>query len=65
VPGLIERLEEGIDVLDVGCGSGRALNLLAHTFPNSSFVGYDFSEEAIARAAPRQKSTPRPMSASR
>jgi cyclopropane fatty-acyl-phospholipid synthase-like methyltransferase len=34
----------------VGCGSGRALNLLARKFPNSRFVGYDFSEEAIARA---------------
>jgi tRNA G46 methylase TrmB len=50
VPGLIERLEEGIDVLDVGCGSGRALSLMARTFPNSRFLGYDFSEEAIARA---------------
>jgi 2-polyprenyl-3-methyl-5-hydroxy-6-metoxy-1,4-benzoquinol methylase len=50
VPGLIERLEEGIDALDVGCGSGRALNLMARTFPNSRFSGYDFSEEAIARA---------------
>src|ERR687893_1268457 len=50
VPGLTERLENGIDVLDVGCGSGRALNLLARTFPNSRFVGYDFSEEVIARA---------------
>ena len=50
VPGLTERLERGIDVLDVGCGSGRALNLLARKFPNSRFVGYDFSEEAVARA---------------
>ncbi len=50
VPGLAERLENGIDVLDAGCGSGRALNLLARTFPNSRFVGYDISEEAIARA---------------
>ena len=50
VPGLTERLEKGIDVLDVGCGSGRALNLMARTFPNSRFVGYDLSEEAIARA---------------
>jgi len=50
VPGLTERLEEGIDVLDVGCGSGRALNLMAREFPNSRFVGYDISEEAIARA---------------
>jgi 2-polyprenyl-3-methyl-5-hydroxy-6-metoxy-1,4-benzoquinol methylase len=50
VPGLVERLENGIDVLDVGCGSGRALNLMARTFPNSRFVGFDLSEEAIARA---------------
>jgi SAM-dependent methyltransferase len=48
VPGLVGRLEAGIDVLDVGCGSGRALNLLAATFPNSRFAGYDFSEEAVA-----------------
>jgi 2-polyprenyl-3-methyl-5-hydroxy-6-metoxy-1,4-benzoquinol methylase len=50
VPGLSARLEEGIDVLDVGCGSGRAFNLLARKFPESRFVGYDFSEEAISRA---------------
>jgi 2-polyprenyl-3-methyl-5-hydroxy-6-metoxy-1,4-benzoquinol methylase len=50
VPGLTERLEAGIEVLDVGCGSGRALNLMACAFPNSRFTGYDFSEEAIARA---------------
>lgn len=50
VPGLVERLETGIDVLDVGCGSGRAINALAARFPNSRFVGYDFSEEAIAAA---------------
>jgi hypothetical protein len=50
VPGLVERLQSGIEVLDVGCGSGRALNLMARTFPNSRFTGYDFSEEAIAAA---------------
>jgi len=49
VPGLTERLEAGIDVLDVGCGSGRALNSMARAFPNSSFTGYDLSEEGIAR----------------
>jgi 2-polyprenyl-3-methyl-5-hydroxy-6-metoxy-1,4-benzoquinol methylase len=55
VPGLIGRLESGIEVLDVGCGSGRALNLMARMFPNSRFVGYDFSEEAIARARTEAK----------
>jgi len=48
VPGLGERLNTGIDVLDVGCGQGHAINLMARTFPNSRFVGYDFSEEGIA-----------------
>ena len=50
VPGLIERLREGIDVMDVGCGRGRALILMARTFPKSRFTGYDFSEEAVADA---------------
>jgi SAM-dependent methyltransferase len=50
VPGLTERLTAGIDVLAVGCGSGHALNVLAVALPESRFVGYDFSEEAIAAA---------------
>jgi len=47
VPGLVERLQAGIRVLDVGCGRGRALQLLAGTYPASSFVGLDLSREAI------------------
>lgn len=50
VPGLIERLQSGIEVLDVGCGMGRALNKMAETFPNSRFTGYDLSESATAAA---------------
>ena len=50
VPGIEERLETGIDVADIGCGSGRALIELAERFPNSRFTGIDFSEEAIIRA---------------
>lgn len=48
--GIIEKLESGIDVLDVGCGSGRALILMAKTFSNSNFVGFDFSDEAVENA---------------
>jgi SAM-dependent methyltransferase len=47
-PGVTERLEEGIDVLDIGCGAGRALNVMAERFPNSRFTGYDLSDEAVA-----------------
>jgi ubiquinone/menaquinone biosynthesis C-methylase UbiE len=50
VPGLKKKLELGIDVLDVGCGSGHAMITLAKTYPTSWFVGYDFSEEGIANA---------------
>lgn len=50
VPGLAERLEQGIRVLDVGCGRGRALNLMAAAFPRSAFVGYDLSGDAIEYA---------------
>jgi SAM-dependent methyltransferase len=50
VPGLRAGLEAGIDVLDVGCGAGRALNLLAEAFPKSRFRGCDLAEDAIERA---------------
>jgi SAM-dependent methyltransferase len=48
VAGLGERLQAGIDVADIGCGRGHAINLMAQAFPNSQFKGYDFSEEGIA-----------------
>jgi 2-polyprenyl-3-methyl-5-hydroxy-6-metoxy-1,4-benzoquinol methylase len=51
VPGIVKRLEDGIDVLDLGCGRGKALNLMARVFPKSRFVGYDLSEEAVAFAS--------------
>ena len=50
VPGAEERLERGSSLLDLGCGRGRALLLLAERFPQSRFVGYDLSPEAIAHA---------------
>ncbi|MBN1446661.1 MAG: methyltransferase domain-containing protein [Bacteroidetes bacterium] len=50
VPGLTARLQEGIDVLDVGCGMGRAVVTLAAAFPRSRFTGYDLSPAAITAA---------------
>lgn len=50
VPGLTGKLEEGIKMLDVGCGSGRILNSLASLFPKSDFTGMDLSDEAISKA---------------
>jgi len=49
-PGLRERLSEGIEVLDVGCGRGRAINQLARLYHGSRFTGIDLSPAAIAYA---------------
>jgi 2-polyprenyl-3-methyl-5-hydroxy-6-metoxy-1,4-benzoquinol methylase len=48
VPGLKARMEQGIDVADLGCGSGHAINVMAKAFPKSRFTGYDFSDEGVA-----------------
>lgn len=44
------RLKAGIDVADIGCGRGHAVNIMAGAYPASRFTGYDFSEDAIAAA---------------
>jgi SAM-dependent methyltransferase len=46
--GCLDDLESGIDVADIGCGAGHAVNLMAQAFPASRFVGYDFLPEALA-----------------
>jgi SAM-dependent methyltransferase len=57
LPGGAERLAGGVALVDVGCGSGHAVNLLAQAFPAGRFTGLDFSEEAIgsARVEARQR----------
>ncbi len=48
VQGLIEKLEDGIAVADIGTGSGHAINVMAQAFPLSDFTGYDVSNEGIS-----------------
>jgi SAM-dependent methyltransferase len=50
---MIERLEQGASVADVGCGSGRAMLQLANRYPRSRFVGFDRFEPVVARAMAR------------
>jgi SAM-dependent methyltransferase len=50
MPDVQAKLERGVAVADVGCGSGRALIKLAQVYPNSYYVGYDNFEPVIERA---------------
>lgn len=55
VPGLADRLRHGIRVLDIGCGTGHAMNVLAREYPSSTFLGYDIGEDAIEQARKEAK----------
>jgi SAM-dependent methyltransferase len=48
--GVIEKLEAGARVADIGCGHGASTVILAEAFPNSTFAGSDYHEESIAAA---------------
>jgi SAM-dependent methyltransferase len=48
--GVVEKLERGACVADVGCGHGASTMLMAEAFPTSTFVGIDFHEPSIAHA---------------
>jgi 2-polyprenyl-3-methyl-5-hydroxy-6-metoxy-1,4-benzoquinol methylase len=54
--GVVERLQAGARVADIGCGHGASTILMAQAFPASTFVGSDYHEgsiEAAQRAAER------------
>jgi SAM-dependent methyltransferase len=48
--GVIEKLQRGALVADVGCGQGASTILMAKAFPNSSFYGYDYHPGSIEAA---------------
>ncbi len=48
--GVVEKLERGAKVADVGCGHGISTQIMARAFPRSTFVGFDFHPESIAAA---------------
>jgi 2-polyprenyl-3-methyl-5-hydroxy-6-metoxy-1,4-benzoquinol methylase len=48
--GVVEKLQRGARVADVGCGQGASTVVMAKAFPNSEFVGFDYHPASIARA---------------
>ena len=48
--GVVEKLDRGARVADVGCGHGHSSVLMASAFERSNFVGFDTHAESIATA---------------
>ena len=48
--GVVDKLERGALVADVGCGYGSSTLLMAEAFPRSTFIGYDFHAHSIEHA---------------
>jgi 2-polyprenyl-3-methyl-5-hydroxy-6-metoxy-1,4-benzoquinol methylase len=53
--GVVEKLERGALVADVGCGHGASTILMAQAFPNSRFVGSDYHAGSIETARERAR----------
>ena len=48
--GVVDKLEAGATVVDIGCGAGVTCTTIAAAFPNSRCIGYDPSSIAVGMA---------------
>jgi SAM-dependent methyltransferase len=48
--GVQAKLEAGARVADVGCGHGASTLIMAHAYPNSTFVGFDYHQPSVQHA---------------
>jgi len=53
--GVVEKLERGALVADVGCGLGASSILMAKAFPRSRFIGFDFHPGSVEIARQRAR----------
>lgn len=51
--GVVEKLQAGAKVADIGCGHGASTVVMAQAFPASTFVGFDYHAPSISTANQR------------
>ena len=51
--GAEEKLAEGAQVADIGCGFGASTIIMAQAYPNSSFAGLDYHQPSVEAARAR------------
>jgi SAM-dependent methyltransferase len=53
--GVVQKLEKGAKIADIGCGHGASTIVMAQAFPHSKFTGYDYHAPSIETARQRAK----------
>jgi ubiquinone/menaquinone biosynthesis C-methylase UbiE len=53
--GVVQKLEKGAKVADIGCGHAASTIIMAKAFPKSTFIGFDFHAASIDQAKERAK----------
>jgi SAM-dependent methyltransferase len=53
--GVVDKLNAGAKVADIGCGHGASTVVMAKAFPQSQFVGFDYHAPSISTANQRAK----------
>jgi SAM-dependent methyltransferase len=48
--GVVDKLQRGATVADIGCGHGSSTILMAEAFPRSRFIGSDYHQPSIETA---------------
>jgi SAM-dependent methyltransferase len=51
--GVEEKLKKGAKVADVGCGNGASTIIMAQSYPQSTFFGFDYHDKSVETARQR------------